>query len=685
MHFDALATACMAAELERLLCGGRVQGVVLVDADSVGLEVYAQGVRRQLLLCAAAAGARLHLVDHKLRRGVQGETPLLLLLRKYLRDAVLVGVTQPDPYERVVRLACEHREHGATVLLLELIGRQANLLLLRADGRILECLHRRGQRPPGGTPDLSVPLPPGGGEARVLLPGRLYVGPPAQGKLPPRDDGRPDYYERLAAVLGEGGKLHKVLVAAVAGLSPAAAREVAWRATGDAEAPAAAANVLALAAALQALWGPAAPGGGEAGGEGGWEPGKLLQGGRVAAFAPYVIHGAGEFVRTETLSAAVEAYYADVQVAGSPPVGGGPPSGGGRPGRGGTEAGGAEESAGPAEGVQADAYAQQRANVGGLLRRARQGIERRLAGLAADEPLPGEAQRLRTAAEWLLALSSQIAPGQELLEVPLDGGAAAGDLGEGGAAGGAGEAGEPVKEGRLRIVLDPEVAPVEQAQRLFKRAAKLERAALFIPQRRAELEQDLRLVEELALDLQRAANQPEIAAVQAELQAAGLLSGTGEARRAPGRAAGRTAGRTGGQAAGRGDKGAAAGAPGSKGGLLRVRSPQGLEIVVGRNARQNERVTFDEAHPEDLWLHARGVPGSHVVIRGAGQAPDAETVRMAAQLAAYHSGARGDAAVAVIVTRKRFVQRAPGGKVGQVLVKQEEQVVTVRGELPAEG
>jgi hypothetical protein len=39
----------------------------------------------------------------------------------------------------------------------------------------------------------------------------------------------------------------------------------------------------------------------------------------------------------------------------------------------------------------------------------------------------------------------------------------------------------------------------------------------------------------------------------------------------------------------------------------------------------------------------------------------------------------------VIVTRKRFVQRAPGGKVGQVLVRQEEQVVTVRGELPAEG
>ncbi len=59
-------------------------------------------------------------------------------------------------------------------------------------------------------------------------------------------------------------------------------------------------------------------------------------------------------------------------------------------------------------------------------------------------------------------------------------------------------------------------------------------------------------------------------------------------------------------------------------------------------------------------------------------------MRAAAQLAAYHSGARGDRAVDVIVTRKRWVQRAPGGKVGQVFVKQEERVVTVRGELPAD-
>jgi predicted ribosome quality control (RQC) complex YloA/Tae2 family protein len=275
----------------------------------------------------------------------------------------------------------------------------------------------------------------------------------------------------------------------------------------------------------------------------------------------------------------------------------------------------------------------QRAEVAHLLGRARGGVQRRLAAMASDEPQPGEAARLRASAEWLLALSSQIAPGQQQLAVPLEGAET------------------------LIIELDSGMGSIEQAQRLFRRAAKLERAAIFIPQRRAELQQDLALLDQLALDLERAANQPEIAAVRAELVAAGLVAAQASS-----------------------GKPAAAKPPN---GLLRLRSPQGLEIIVGRSARQNERVTFNEAHPEDIWLHARGVPGAHVVIRSGGRAPDAATVHLAAQWAAYHSGARGDAAVDVTVTRKRWVTRAAGGKLGQVLVKQEEQVLTVPGDLPS--
>jgi predicted ribosome quality control (RQC) complex YloA/Tae2 family protein len=537
-------------------------------------------------------------VDYKLRRGVDGETPLLLLLRKYLRDARLLAVSLPIPYERVVEFAGEHAEHGPTRLVLELIGRQPNLLLLRPDGRILDCLHRHA--PAAAAAPAAT---------RVLLPGRAYSPPPPQPKLPPRDDGRPDYYEQLAALLNTDGKLAKALTAGIAGMSTQAAREVAFRAAGDPDAPAAAAHVLGLAAALQSLWA-----------DGGCTPGVLQAGEQIVGFAPYPAHGPGAFIPTPTLSEAAAAYFAGAPARQAADAATTPPAG-------------------------ADPYAAQRAAAAAQLRKARAAVARRLGGLAADEPPPGAGQELRSAAEWLLALSHEVRPGQTELAVPLD-------------------------DSTLRIALDPALSPVEQAARMFRRAAKWERAAVAIPLRRAELEADLILLDDLDRDLQTATNQPEIAGVLRELAAAGLAP---QAAQRPAAQGGRQGVR---------QAGGAAPAPQGTGGILRVRSPQGFEILAGRNARQNERVTFGEAHPNDLWLHARGVPGSHVVIRTAGRSPDPLTVELAAQLAAYHSGARGDRAVPVIVTRKRHVARAPGGKVGQVLVKVEEQVLTVPGDLP---
>jgi predicted ribosome quality control (RQC) complex YloA/Tae2 family protein len=231
-------------------------------------------------------------------------------------------------------------------------------------------------------------------------------------------------------------------------------------------------------------------------------------------------------------------------------------------------------------------------------------------------------ERLRTQASWLLAFSGQIAPGQTLLTVDAGG-------------------------ETLHIPLEPHLSPIEQAQRLFKRAAKLERAAEIIPQRRAQLLADLDLLAQLALDAERAANQPELAAVLDELRRAGLLSSP-KAR-------------------------AAQTAP-AAGGPLRYRTSRGVEIVVGRNARQNEQVTFKLARPSDLWLHVRGAPGAHVVVRSSEQAPAEEDVLAAAQLAAYHSSQRGERKVDVIVTERRWVSRAPGGRTGQVVVSKERVV-----------
>ena len=108
-------------------------------------------------------------------------------------------------------------------------------------------------------------------------------------------------------------------------------------------------------------------------------------------------------------------------------------------------------------------------------------------------------------------------------------------------------------------------------------------------------------------------------------------------------------------------------------------SASGLEILVGRNARQNEIVTFKMARSGDLWLHARGVPGSHVVVRTLGQEVDEETVRAGAQLAAFYSKLRGEHAAEVIVTQRRDVSRLRGGRRGQVRVHGDTTVVVAGG------
>ncbi len=289
MHFDALCLACMVDELNATLCPGRVQQVVQTGARSVGLEIYGHGARHALLLDAAADFPMLHVAPGKLRRGSGGDTPLLLLLRKYVRDAGLVAVRQPIAYERVLELEFASKEHGPTVLVVELIGRAANVILRRTNGMVLDCLVR---------------VPAAAEGARVVKPGRPWTPPPPQQKMPPLDDGAPDYYSRLAAISAAEGLLWKALVAQVAGVSPAQAREMAWRAAGAVAAPARAATLPALADALQALWLPTRTGA--------WAPGCLLSDeGRVTAYAPYEMHAqAGAWQPQPTLSAAIAATVA---------------------------------------------------------------------------------------------------------------------------------------------------------------------------------------------------------------------------------------------------------------------------------------------------------------------------------------------------------------------------------------
>jgi predicted ribosome quality control (RQC) complex YloA/Tae2 family protein len=112
-----------------------------------------------------------------------------------------------------------------------------------------------------------------------------------------------------------------------------------------------------------------------------------------------------------------------------------------------------------------------------------------------------------------------------------------------------------------------------------------------------------------------------------------------------------------------------------RGPFRRFVSTDGLLIFVGRNADENEQLTFRLAKSDDLWLHARGAPGSHVVVRVAkGTDPPPETLRDAATLALLYSDLKKSGKGDVIYTRRKWVKAAKGHAPGAVLVTREQSI-----------
>ncbi len=99
---------------------------------------------------------------------------------------------------------------------------------------------------------------------------------------------------------------------------------------------------------------------------------------------------------------------------------------------------------------------------------------------------------------------------------------------------------------------------------------------------------------------------------------------------------------------------------------LKYEASSGRTILVGKNNRQNDYITFKAAVRRDTWLHAKDIPGSHVILKEAPYPPPEDDLEEAAFLAAYYSKGRESSALAVDYTEVRHVRRRPGGKPGFV-------------------
>lgn len=245
------------------------------------------------------------------------------------------------------------------------------------------------------------------------------------------------------------------------------------------------------------------------------------------------------------------------------------------------------------------------------LSRKRSALEQVRQDLGASEEL----DRLREAGQVLLVYAHQVPAGARSVELPGH-------------------------DGRtLHIPLDPHRTAVENAQALFRRYAKLRASLKTLPARASALEQEVGQLEALRVLVETAQMEEDLLAVEAEL--------TGAEPR-PGRA-------------------------------LAAAQPRrffidGFAVLVGRSNRDNDRVTFRLSSPDDLWFHARGIPGAHVILRTGGQPASEDTVRRVAAVAAYYSAGRGSGAVEVDYTQRRNVSKPPGSPPGRVVYRGERTV-----------
>ena len=574
MPMDGLTLGFMARELQEALRDGRVEKVTQPEKDMLVLLIRAQGKNHKLLLSAAPSFARAHLTEAAYQN--PADAPMFcMLMRKHLQAGHISELTQVGG-DRVLKITIENKDElGDTApreLYLELMGRHSNLTLVK-DGRIIDAIrHVSG--------DMS--------RVRQALPGLPFVPPPAQDKIDPAELTEEKLSEKLAAL---AGPLDKALAASIRGLSPAAAREIAFRATGmhrtdlaDLNLPALVRVVCAFFRKMPEIAKPTAQMG----------PDGLMA--DVLPF-PYLSLEPDLQKSYPTLSAALDAFYF------------------GRDRR--------------------DRMNQKSQSLKRLIKTHLERDEKKLALQEEELTASAKMEEYRIAGELLTAQAYLVPRGAESVELP--------------------NFYDP-QGGTMEIALDVALNPAQNAQKYFKRYRKARVAQDLAKEQKEKTLKEIELLEQALFDLEESETEQDMADVRKALEEGGIVK----------------------PAAGKGAKKKPK-QPDSA--PLRFEAPDGTEIIVGKNSAQNDRVT-GAARGNDTWLHAKDMPGSHVIVKAEHPAP--ETLGMALRLAAWYSKGKG-AAVPVDYTLRKYVKKPGGSPAGFVIYTNQKTVMvsTTEGEIAA--
>lgn len=303
MSFDGLVTHGLVSELQSLL-PARINKVQMPSENDIVMQLRAGGKNTRLLLSASPTYPRVHVTDQSFLNPL--EAPMFcMLLRKHCENGIIEAIDQPG-MERVIRFHIRQRDElgdlSLKTIIVEIMGRHSNIILVDpATGLILDGIHHV-------TPAIS--------SYRVVMPGVRYTAPPEQHKTLPLGLSADEFGRLLGDTAGElleaggeyGARLwEQAIVQRFSGVSPLVARELVYRAFGDAYDPA-----LDTVQAVHKLWNPFHE-----------LMGKLERSGLTPVIAEHpttaksyfsileLTHIGGDMRRFDTISACLEAYYSD--------------------------------------------------------------------------------------------------------------------------------------------------------------------------------------------------------------------------------------------------------------------------------------------------------------------------------------------------------------------------------------
>lgn len=606
MPFDGIVLRAAVSELNGLLAGGRIEKIFQTERDEIVLACHASASHYRLLISANAVNPRIHLTKSK-KENPMIAPPFAMVLRKHLQGGRILSVTQSG-YDRVVTLTAEIRNEMGDVeqkqLIVEIMGRHSNIILVNSQGVIHDAIKHI---------DDAV------NRVREIMPARRYVAPPGQEKLPPNQVTEA-YLDARWETASKEKCVSSWLLSAISGFSPLLCDVICLERGIE---PKSSLKTVALQ-----------------------RRNELFQNimtvcGEIAreTFYPAIVQGEKDFhcIRTvatyfgdhrkfNTVNLMLDEFYTNRD--------------------------------------EAERLRQRKTAVQKIVINAMERVQRKL-GIHEDILQENAShEQYRIYGELLNA---------NLYALPEYG-----------------------KEARVLnyyeenapevvIPLDYSKTVSQNAQMYFKKYRKARSSYESTLRLKEEDLSELDYLEQVRAMLQNAMTSEDIMEIRQELSEEGYGAVTcslgkrgqdGKPRSMPLSAflGGKPASKKSLRAQAAKAKAAAQSRKQSEPKVnaeskpLHFITPDGYRILVGRNNRQNDRLTLRDSQPEDLWFHLHGAPGSHVILCLAEKNGvwSNTAVEMAAGLAAWYSSSRGTSKADVDYTKVKYIKKIPGGHPGMV-------------------